>query len=149
MDKSNKIERSKIWQQIYNIVEQIPIEEVEGDAIDAPSAATEIEQIFLKYQSKIRSINENKELKKTIDFILSKIYKSEFEVIDNLNQHPGGVNFNEWLRLNDLQTIKEPEEKNELTDFQKFYKDMYPCQKCYKYNHIMVLDNNGICNNCK
>lgn len=50
MEINNKIERSHLWEQIYNVVNRIPRKDVEGDALDAPSAATEIEQIFLNLQ---------------------------------------------------------------------------------------------------
>lgn len=52
MERENKIERSYLWEQIYNVVKKIHRENVEGDALDAPSAATEIEQILLNLQNK-------------------------------------------------------------------------------------------------
>jgi hypothetical protein len=48
MEQGNKIQRSEVWEKIYKIVKQIPIREVDGDCMDAPSAATEIEEVFLK-----------------------------------------------------------------------------------------------------
>ena len=48
MEQSNRIQRSEVWEQIYSIVKQIPRKEVECDAMDAPSAATLIEEYFLK-----------------------------------------------------------------------------------------------------
>jgi hypothetical protein len=50
MEKSNNIERSEVWKQIHNLVKQIPREECIGDAPDAPSVATELEELFLKLQ---------------------------------------------------------------------------------------------------
>ena len=47
MEESNGSERSKEWYNIYNIVKQIPRKEVNCDAVDATSAATMIEQLFL------------------------------------------------------------------------------------------------------
>jgi len=47
MEESNGSERSKEWYNIYNIVKQIPRKEVNCDAVDASSAATMIEQLFL------------------------------------------------------------------------------------------------------
>lgn len=38
----------------------------------------------------------------TLDFILQKIYFSEYEVIDGINQHKDGRNFYEWLFDNRL-----------------------------------------------
>ena len=48
MEKSNGIERSEVWEQIHKLVKQIPREKCEGDAPDAPSVTTSIEELFLK-----------------------------------------------------------------------------------------------------
>lgn len=48
MEQSNRIQRSEVWEKIYKIVKQIPTKEVDADCMDAPSAATEIEKLFLK-----------------------------------------------------------------------------------------------------
>jgi hypothetical protein len=48
MEESSKIQRSEVWEKIYKIVKQIPTKEVDSDCMDAPSAATEIEELFLK-----------------------------------------------------------------------------------------------------
>ena len=52
MEKSNKVERSELWNEIYNIVKQIPRKDVEGDAVDAPSATTSIEEMLIKMKNK-------------------------------------------------------------------------------------------------
>ena len=46
MENTNKVERIKLWNDIYRIVNQIPRKEVDGDAVDAPSATTSIEKLF-------------------------------------------------------------------------------------------------------
>ena len=46
MEVTNRIQRSELWDKIYNIVKQIPRKEVQGDAMDAPSASTKIEEMF-------------------------------------------------------------------------------------------------------
>ena len=51
MENTNKVERSELWNDIYRIVKQIPRKEVDGDAVDAPSCAYELEQLFLKWQA--------------------------------------------------------------------------------------------------
>lgn len=51
MENTNKVERSKLWTEIYNIVKQIPRKEVYGDAVDAPSATTSIEKVIKKYKT--------------------------------------------------------------------------------------------------
>lgn len=49
MEQSNRIQRSEVWEQIYKIVKQIPQADTNGcDAPDAPSVATELEELFLK-----------------------------------------------------------------------------------------------------
>lgn len=52
MDLGNKVERSDVWKRIYDIVNKIPRKEVEGDVVDAPSAATEIEQLLLSMENR-------------------------------------------------------------------------------------------------
>lgn len=46
MEQTTEIERSQIWKQIHEVVNKIPRKNVEGNAMDAVSAATEIEQLF-------------------------------------------------------------------------------------------------------
>lgn len=48
MEQSNKTQRSEVWEQIYKVVSKIPRKDVESDAADAPSVATELEELFLK-----------------------------------------------------------------------------------------------------
>ena len=49
MEQTNKIQRSEVWEQIYKIVKTIPRADCNGmDAPDAPSVATELEELFLK-----------------------------------------------------------------------------------------------------
>lgn len=52
MEKSNKVERSELWNEIYNIVKQIPRKEVTEDAPDAPSVSTRIEEMLKKMKNK-------------------------------------------------------------------------------------------------
>jgi len=48
MEQSNKIERSEVWNNIYEVLARLDLKETTGDALDRPSAATEIEAMFLK-----------------------------------------------------------------------------------------------------
>lgn len=48
-----------------------------------------------------------------VEFILQRLYFSEFQIIDGLNQHPNGINFYKWLLNNDL-ILKE--EYDRITD---------------------------------
>jgi len=48
MEKSNKVERSEVWNNIYEVLARLDLKEVKGDSLDRPSAATEIEQAVEK-----------------------------------------------------------------------------------------------------
>ena len=50
LEEIKVIKRTELYNSILSIVKQIPRKEVEGDAIDAPSCAYELEQLFLKWQ---------------------------------------------------------------------------------------------------
>lgn len=43
---TNKVERSELWNEIYEIVKQIPRKETNEDAVDAKSATTSIENLI-------------------------------------------------------------------------------------------------------
>lgn len=58
-ERANTIERSHLWESIYSIVSQIPRAEVEGDALDAPSAATAIESMVVDYYGQTDIQNES------------------------------------------------------------------------------------------
>jgi hypothetical protein len=60
-----------LFNSIYSVVKKIPRKEVEGDVIDAPSCAYELEQLFLKWQQE-RSYSE------AIDLFITEI-KTEFK----------------------------------------------------------------------
>ena len=44
---------------------------------------------------------------KAIEFLLGEKYRSEFQVIDGLSQHPEGFNFYDWLRNKGLISSDE------------------------------------------
>jgi hypothetical protein len=52
MEKPNKVERSELWNEVYNIVKQIPRKDVDGDAVDASSATTSIEEMLIKIKNR-------------------------------------------------------------------------------------------------
>ena len=60
MEKTSGIVRSEAWNKIYEIVKQIPRKEVRGDAVDAPSASTSIEALFLKLL--LKNVSKRREL---------------------------------------------------------------------------------------
>ena len=51
LEEVRKVEKSDLYNKIHSIVKQIPRKEVEGDAMDAPSCAYELEQLFYKWQA--------------------------------------------------------------------------------------------------
>ena len=76
MEKINKVERSELWNDIYRIVKQIPRKEVDGDAVDAPSATTSIENLIEKY--KIKSEKWDK-----LDEKIGKFYENDIDDEEN------------------------------------------------------------------
>ena len=76
MKKTNKVERSELWNDIYRIVKQIPRKEVDGDAVDAPSATTSIENLIEKY--KIKSEKWDK-----LDEKIGKFYENDIDDEEN------------------------------------------------------------------
>lgn len=61
MENTNKLERSELWNKIYDIVKQIPRKETNEDAVDAPSATTSIEKLILSYKIKAEKWDELEE----------------------------------------------------------------------------------------
>ena len=51
MENTNNIKRSDLYNEILEIVKQIPREKLTNDAPDAPSVAYTLEQLFLKNSS--------------------------------------------------------------------------------------------------
>ena len=78
MENTNKVERSELWNDIYRIVKQIPRKEVDGDAVDAPSATTSIENLIEKY--KIKSEKWDK-----LDEKIGKFYENDIDDEDEGN----------------------------------------------------------------
>ena len=76
MENTNKVERSELWNDIYRIVKQIPRKEVNGDAVDAPSATTSIENLIEKY--KIKSEKWDK-----LDEKIGKFYENDIDDEEN------------------------------------------------------------------
>jgi hypothetical protein len=50
LEEVREVKRTELFDSIYSVVKKIPIEDVDGDAMDAPSCAYEIEQLFYKWQ---------------------------------------------------------------------------------------------------
>jgi hypothetical protein len=57
MDNHNKQNHSELWNKIYNLVKEIPRENITEDAPDAPSVSTDLENLFEKYLTKHQSYN--------------------------------------------------------------------------------------------
>ncbi len=77
LEEIKVIKRTELYNSILSIVKQIPRKEVEGDAIDAPSCAYELEQLFLKWQQE--KMYSEEEVLKIIDLLFHK-YASSFRV---------------------------------------------------------------------
>jgi hypothetical protein len=50
LEEVRKVERTELFNSIFSIVKKIPRKDVDGDAMDAPSCAYDIEQLFYKWQ---------------------------------------------------------------------------------------------------
>ena len=57
LEEDDEIQRSDLYNKIHSIVKQIPRENVDTDAMDYPSCAYELEQLFYKWQQE-RSYSE-------------------------------------------------------------------------------------------
>lgn len=77
MEQENKIQRSDFWKQIYKVVSQIPRNDCEGDAKDAMSVATELEELFAikKREMLIAYANEYLEGNNPEPVIMDKLLK--------------------------------------------------------------------------
>ena len=62
LEEVRVVKRTELYNSILSIVKQIPRKEVEGDAMDAPSCAYELEQLFYKCQQE-RMYSEEEVLK--------------------------------------------------------------------------------------
>ena len=51
LEEVKKEERTKLFNSIFSVINQIPRKDVDGDAMDASSCAYEIEQLFYKWQA--------------------------------------------------------------------------------------------------
>jgi hypothetical protein len=76
LEEVRKVERTELFNSIFSVVKQIPRKDVDGDAMDAPSCAYEIEQLFYKWQQEQDKKNQN------LDKILQKI--EEIKIMINV-----------------------------------------------------------------
>ena len=51
LEETTEIKRNTLYDEIYSFIKQIPRKDVDCDAMDAPSCAYEIEQLFYKHQA--------------------------------------------------------------------------------------------------
>ena len=91
MENTNKVERSELWNDIYRIVKQIPRKEVDGDAVDAPSCAYELEQLFLKWQQERSYSDED------LISLLEFNYKKETNQLGTLRKDYSQKIVREWF----------------------------------------------------
>ena len=68
LEEVRVIKRTELYKSILSIVKQIPRKEVEEDAMDAPSCAYGLEQLFLKWQAE-RMYSEKESIQKIIDYV--------------------------------------------------------------------------------
>jgi hypothetical protein len=66
IEEVRKVERTELFNSIFSVVKQIPRKDVDGDVMDAPSCASEIEQLFYKWQEE-QDRNNEEDLKNAFD----------------------------------------------------------------------------------
>ena len=76
LEEVRMVKRTELYNSILSIVKQLPRKEVQDDAMDAPSCAYELEQLFLKWQQEQEQNNENSwfnEYQNVEDYIIKRI----------------------------------------------------------------------------
>ncbi len=91
LEEIKVIKRTELYNSILSIVKQIPRKEVDGDAVDAPSCAYELEQLFLKWQQE-RSYNEEDMIS-----LLEFNYKKETNGLGTLRKDYSQKIIKEWF----------------------------------------------------
>ena len=90
-EEVREVKRTDLYNSILSIVKQIPRENVESDAMDAPSCAYEIEQLFYKWQQE-RMYSEE-DMKSFADWVRNGLLNIEYSV-DKLDKH-----LEQWKKL--------------------------------------------------
>jgi len=104
MEQSNKIERSEMYNDILDIIKQIPREKVTNDAPDAPSVAYELEQLFLKKLSLSNVSGCFLPTKSQTELVIEEKYKQQYgtnydkDSLENAKQ--GGLIITNWILNN-------------------------------------------------
>jgi len=116
-EQSNIVVHSPLWHHIYAIIRQIPRDNVDYDAMDAPSAATQIEDLFNQSQNNINGYI--KYLKTRIKHIQDHI--PEFWMHENLNEIQVL-----YRTINELKTLynittENDDDMNEIKEWLKGY----------------------------
>jgi hypothetical protein len=78
LEEVRKIERTELFNSIFSVVKKIPRKNVDEDAMDAPSCAYEIEQLFYKWQQErmyseedvIKIVEKSRETGLTAEYLL-------------------------------------------------------------------------------
>ena len=84
MKTTNKVERSELFKAIYNLIKELPRDNVKGDAIDHTSLSVKLEKLFIEYfyiNEKENKITEN-DLKDKRNFIQMQIYDVLSEALE-------------------------------------------------------------------
>jgi len=57
-EEVRKVERTELFNSIFSVVKKIPRKDIDVDAMDAPSCAYEIEQLFYEWQQEQDKYND-------------------------------------------------------------------------------------------
>ena len=84
LEEVRVIKRTELYKSILSIVKQIPRKEVEEDAMDAPSCAYELEQLFLKWQQQ-QMYSEN------------EVHSIIESYQNNVENNPNHITYDKWF----------------------------------------------------
>lgn len=97
-EEVREVKRTDLYNSILSIVKQIPRKQTQNDAMDAPSCAYEVEQLFYKWQQ--LQMYSEKELKQfafecVANFLSNRENKVEIELVDVISERNNKI-FNQF-----------------------------------------------------
>jgi ribulose 1,5-bisphosphate carboxylase large subunit-like protein len=123
MENTNKVERSELWNQIFSIVNQIPRKEDLGDAVDATSATTTIENLINSHKTKVPILRPISDLRNDNSFDLYIELCEELETVSCENLLTAiefgkyyAMDFSKYLKLEEFMDKNNFDWKHNLIE---------------------------------
>jgi len=96
LEEVRNVERTELFNSIFSVVKKIPRKDVDGDAMDAPSCAYEIEQLFYNWQQE-QDKQEIQDLKNRLGFVHESSAKA-IELVEALQLQTKGTYNEDTIR---------------------------------------------------